>query len=54
MPDEWEITHCLDLYDPNDANGDRTGDGYTNIEEYINWLPLGESILIWQQTDPKL
>ena len=42
MPDEWEFALCLDPYDPNDCNGDRDGDGYTNIEEYINWLPSGE------------
>jgi len=42
MPDEWELAHCLDPCDPNDANGDRNNDGYTNIEEYINWIPLGK------------
>jgi hypothetical protein len=43
MPDEWELAVCLDPNSPSDANTDRDGDGYTNIEEYINWLPLGES-----------
>jgi pectate lyase len=38
MPDEWELACCLDPYSASDANGD--GDGYANIEEYINWLPL--------------
>jgi pectate lyase len=42
MPDEWELACCLDPHDPSDANGDRNGDGYTNVEEYINWIPLGE------------
>jgi hypothetical protein len=42
MPDEWELALCLNPHDSNDANGDRDDDGYTNIEEYINWLPLGE------------
>jgi len=42
MPDEWELVYCLDPLDPNDRNDDRNGDGYTNIEEYINWLPLKE------------
>jgi hypothetical protein len=43
MPDEWELAVCLDPNSPSDANTDRDGDGYTNIEEYINWLPLGRS-----------
>jgi hypothetical protein len=42
MPDEWELAFCLDPCDANDSSDDRDGDGYTNIEEYINWLPLGE------------
>ena len=42
MPDEWELALCLDPYDLSDSGDDRDGDGYTNIEEYINWLPLGE------------
>ena len=25
--------------DPSDANGDCNGDGYTNIEKYINGIP---------------
>lgn len=44
MPDAWELAVCLNPNNPNDANTDRDGDGYTNIEEYINWLPLGESV----------
>ncbi|HLO15125.1 MAG TPA: hypothetical protein VK206_09870, partial [Anaerolineales bacterium] len=37
MPDNWEIAHHLN---PNldDSAQDRNGDGYTNIEEYINGL----------------
>ncbi len=42
MPDDWEFALCLDPCNPNDRNADRDGDGYTNIEEYINWLPSGE------------
>jgi hypothetical protein len=41
MPDEWELAMCLDPNDAGDAN-DYRSDGYTNIEEYINWLPSGE------------
>ncbi len=44
MPDEWEMAHCLNPYDQGDAGGDRDDDGYTNIEEYINWLLLGQSM----------
>jgi hypothetical protein len=38
MPDEWESRHGLDPNDPSDATGDRDGDGYTNVEEYLNVL----------------
>ena len=36
MPDAWEVKYGLNPNDPADANGDLNGDGYTNIEEYIN------------------
>ena len=38
MPDEWEVANGLNPNDPNDANEDCTGDGYTNIEKYINGI----------------
>jgi pectate lyase len=38
MPDTWETTRGLNPGDPADRNGDRDGDGYTNLEEYLNWL----------------
>jgi pectate lyase len=38
MPDEWERQHGLDPRDASDANKDRDGDGYTNIEEYLHSL----------------
>ena len=38
MPDEWEIANGLNPNDPSDANLDCTGDGYTNIEKYINGI----------------
>jgi pectate lyase len=38
MPDAWELAHGLDPNNPSDANADRNGEGYTNIEEYINSL----------------
>ncbi len=36
MPDAWEKKYGLDPKDPSDAKGDLNGDGYTNIEDYIN------------------
>ena len=38
MPDAWEKANGLNPNDPSDANGDITGDGYTNIEKYINGI----------------
>lgn len=38
MPDAWEIANGLNPNDPSDANGDINGDGYTNIEKYINGI----------------
>ena len=38
MPDGWETTHGLNPTDGNDRNNDRDGDGYTNLEEYLNGL----------------
>ena len=38
MPDAWELTHGLNASDAADGNGDRNGDGWTNLEEYINAL----------------
>jgi len=39
MPDEWETANGLNPNDAADANGDLNGDGYTNIEKYINAIP---------------
>src|SRR5262249_41849572 len=36
MPDDWERSHGLNPSDPADAVGDNDGDGYTNLEEYLN------------------
>ena len=38
MPDDWEIANGLNPNDPSDANSDINGDGYTNIEKYINGI----------------
>ena len=44
IPDAWEKAHGLNPNDPNDANGDLNGDGYTNLEKYLNSL-VGEYAL---------
>lgn len=36
LPDEWERARGLDPNDPRDSVKDRDGDGYLNIEDYIN------------------
>jgi len=36
MPDEWERKFNLDPADSRDNTKDKDGDGYTNIEEYLN------------------
>ena len=38
MADEWETAHGLDPADDADSALDRDGDGYSNIEEYVNEL----------------
>ncbi len=38
MPDEWEKRYGLNPNDPSDAVKDCNGDGYTNIEKYINGI----------------
>ncbi len=50
MPDEWEIRYGLNPNDPSDAIKDCNGDGYTNIEKYINGIDPTRKI---DWTDPK-
>jgi MYXO-CTERM domain-containing protein len=38
IPNTWETAHGLDPNSASDGNGDRDGDGYTNVEEYLNEL----------------
>lgn len=38
MPDEWENANGLDPHDPADRNEDMHGEGYTNLEYYLNEL----------------
>ncbi len=37
MPDYWEMALGLNIA-VQDHNGDISGNGYTNLEEYLNWL----------------
>ncbi len=43
MPDFWEKGMKLNPNDPSDNVKDQDGDGYTNIEEYINDLALARN-----------
>ena len=36
MPDDWEAKNGLNPKDATDASTDKNGDGYTNIEDYLN------------------
>lgn len=36
MPDTWETSHQLDPAKASDGSADADGDGYTNVEEYLN------------------
>ncbi len=50
MPDAWEKKYGLNPNDPSDANKDMSGDGYTNIEKYINGIDPTKKV-DWK--DPK-
>jgi hypothetical protein len=49
MADWWEVAHKLNPRDPADGKLDRDGDGYTNLEDYLNWLaePAGRFLQYW-------
>lgn len=36
LPDAWELRHRLDPRNPSDGAQDPDGDGYTNLEEFLN------------------
>lgn len=47
MPDEWEQQHGLDPQKADDATEDLNGDGYTNIEDFINGLDPSSPARDW-------
>lgn len=38
LPDDWERAHGLDPHDPSDGAADHDGDGFTNLEDWLNAL----------------
>ncbi len=40
MPGQWEVSHGLDPHDASDGPADADGDGYTNLEDYLNSLVM--------------
>ena len=44
MPNQWEARKGLDANDPADGADDPDGDGYTNLEDYLNWLASGDAL----------
>jgi hypothetical protein len=44
MPDTWEKANGLNPNDPTDAVKDCNGDGYTNIEKYINGIDTKKKV----------
>ena len=48
MPDEWEAKYGLDPKNAADAAGDLNGDGYTNIEDFLNGLDPTAKNVEWK------
>lgn len=46
MPNVWETARGLNPNDPEDRNGDDNGNGYTNLEEYLNELVSQRTYII--------
>ncbi|MCK5702098.1 MAG: hypothetical protein KAI29_13130, partial [Cyclobacteriaceae bacterium] len=38
IPNNWETKNGFDPNNSDDGNGDKDGDGFTNLEEYLNSL----------------
>ncbi len=41
LPDDWERSHGLNPTDATDGAHDTDGDGFTELESYLNWLVVG-------------
>jgi hypothetical protein len=54
MPDDWEALAGLNPNDPSDATGDASGDGYTNIEKYLNGLDPKAKFDRKENCDPRM
>ena len=44
MPNQWETRKGLNANDPTDGAVDPDCDGYTNLEDYLNWLASGNTL----------
>jgi hypothetical protein len=44
IPRAWERQQGLNPDDPADGAADANGDGYTNLEDYLNWLAAGNRL----------
>jgi hypothetical protein len=49
MPDDWEKKNGLNPQDAYDASSDLNGDGYTNIEDFINGLDPRAKKVDWTE-----
>lgn len=47
MPDWWEDQEGSNSADPADRNGDPDADGYTNVEDYLNYLAAAGTTMGW-------
>ncbi len=50
IPDAWETAHGLNPNDPSDAQKDSNGDGYTNLEKYLDGIDPSKKV---DYRDPK-
>lgn len=43
MPDGWELANGFDQWNAADGSADLDGDGYTNVEEYLNGIAFDDA-----------